>query len=239
MALGNVSAARARSEEGLAWSRQSPRPVDRATALALAAMFHAFMNEPSTAGKLAGEAVAVADEHGYRQWRAVGRFIAAWAAAEAERSAGSLATMMQGLDEYTGIGLRAVLSSLLCVAARAYIHAGRQQAGTELLARAQAHVRTSGEHWFEAELHRLRATMAQSREPRMAEVHFRQAIDVARAQRAKLWELRATVDLASQWLEEKKQEAARHLLQPVLSSFAHDVDTVDLRAAREVYARLT
>jgi hypothetical protein len=238
MALGNVVGARIRSEEGLAWSRQSTRPVDRATALALAGLLHAFMNEPSAAGKLAEEAVAVADEHGYRQWRAIGRFIAAWASADAERTAGSLGAVMQGLDEYTRMGLRALLSSLLCLAARAHVRAGRKQAGMELLAQAGAHVRDSEERWYEAELHRLRGTIVQSREPRTAEVHFRQAIDVARAQGAKLWELRATVDLATLWRQERKQEAARHLLQPVLSSFADDVDAVDLRAARELYARL-
>src|SRR5262249_11989509 len=233
-----VEAARTRSEEGLAWSCQSTRPVDRATGLALAGMLHAFMNEPSAAGKLAAQAVAVADEHGYRQWRDIGRVIAAWASAGAERSADLLSAMMQGLDEYTRMGLRAVLSSLLCLAARAHIRAGKKRDGMELLARAEAHGRDSGERWYEAELHRLRGTVAQSREPRAAEVHFRQAIDVARAQGAKLWELRASVDLATLWRQEKKQEAARHLLQPVLSWFASDVDAVDLRAARELYARL-
>jgi predicted ATPase len=238
LALGNVDAARVRSEEGLAWSRQSPRPVDRATGLALASMFHAFMNEPSAAGKLAAEAVAVADEHGYRQWRAIGRFIAAWASVDAERNVGSLKTMMQGLDEYTGMGLRAVLASFLGLAARAHIRAGRQQAGMELLAQADAHGRDSGERWYEAELHRLRGTVVQSREPRTAEDHFRRAIDVARAHGARLWELRAAVDLAALWRQEKKPNEARHLLQPVLSAFASDLDAVDLRAARELYARL-
>ena len=238
LTLGNVEAARLRSEEGLAWSRQSTRPVDRATGLALAGMLHAFMNEPSSAGTLAGEAVAVADEHGYRQWRAIGRFIAAWASADTERSAGSLKTMMQGLHEYTRMGLRAVLASLLCLAARAHIRAGRKQAGMELLAQAEAHVHDSGERWYEAELHRLRGVVVQSREPRTAEAHFRQALDVARAQGAKLWELRASVDLATLWRQEKKHAAARDVLQPVLSWFADDVDAADLRAARELYAQL-
>jgi predicted ATPase len=201
-------------------------------------MLHALMNEPSAAGKLAREAVAVADEHGYRQWRALARFITAWASADAERNAGSLGGVVQGLDEYTRMGLRALLSSLLCLAARAHIHAGKKQDGMKLLAQAEAHVRESGERWYEAELHRLRGTIVRSREPRKAEVHFRQAIDVARAQGAKLWELRATVDLATLWRQEGKQEAARHLLQPVLSSFGDDVDAVDLQTARELYARL-
>ena len=238
MALGNVDAARIRSEQGIAWSRQSTRPVDRATALALAGMLHAFMNEPAAAGRLAGEAVAVADEHGYRQWRAIGRVIVAWASADAGRTAGALEAVMQRLDEYTRMGLRAVLSSLLCLAAGAHVRAGRKQAAMELLVQAEAHMRDSGERWYEAELHRLRGTVVRSREPRTAEAHFRQAIEVARAQGARLWELRATVDLATMWLREGKQEAARHVLQPVLSSFARDVDAVDLQVARQLYARL-
>ena len=145
---------------------------------------------------------------------------------------------MQGLDEYTRMGLRALLSSLLCLAARAHVRAGRKRAGMELLARAEAHMRDSEERWHEAELHRLRGTIVGSRDPRTAEAHFRQAIDVARAQGAKLWELRATVDLAALWRREGKQDAARRLLHPVLSSFADDVDAVDLRTARDLYARL-
>jgi len=238
MVLGNVGVARSRSEEGLEWSRQSTRPVDRATALAVASMLHAFMKEPSAAGRLAAEAVAVADEHGYRQWRAIGRFITAWASADAERSAASLGPMMLGLDEYTRMCLWAFLPSLLCLAAHAHMRAGRKQAARELLARAERHVRDSGERWYEAELHRLRGTIVPSREPRTAEAHFRQAIDVAREQGAKLWELRASVDLAALWRQEGKQEAARHVLEPVLASFADEVDGVDLLAARELYARL-
>src|SRR5262249_50083552 len=196
------------------------------------AALHTCRNGPWAAGGLAGEAVAVADEHGFRQWRALGRFITAWAAADAERDAGALGAVMRGLDEYTGMGMRAVLSALLCLAARAHLRAGKKRAGMELLARAEAHVRDSGERWYEAELLRLPGTVVQSREPRTAEAHFRQAIDVARAQGAKLWELRASVDLATMWRQEKKQDAARRLLQPVLSSFADDVDAADLRAAR-------
>jgi len=124
------------------------------------------------------------------------------------------------------------------LAAHAHMRAGRKQAARELLARAERHVRDSGERWYEAELHRLRGTIVPSREPRTAEAHFRQAIDVAREQGAKLWELRASVDLAALWRQEGKQEAARHVLEPVLASFADEVDGVDLLAARELYARL-
>src|SRR5262249_37289053 len=88
---GHIPTARARSEEGAAWSRQSARPVDRATALTLAAMLSAFMDDLSLAAEQARKAVAVAEQHGYRQWRALGRIIAAWAAAVAQPDTRSLA----------------------------------------------------------------------------------------------------------------------------------------------------
>jgi hypothetical protein len=50
--------------------------------------------------------------------------------------------------------------------------------------------------------------------------------------------LRATVDLATLWRQERKREAARELLEPILSSYGNDVDAADLRAARALHARL-
>ncbi len=238
MSRGNLAAARELSAQGLAWSHETARPVDRATALTLAALLHAFMNDPVAAAKHATEAVAVAEEHGFRQWRATGRIIAAWAAAMAERSTDSLAAVVARIDDYTRMGLRAQLSPFLCLAAGAHVAAGKKQAPLELLAQAEAHARESGEQWYAAELHRLHGEIAQAREPRKAEMHFRQAIDVARVQDAKLWELRATVSLAALRRRDKKLAAARELVDVVLASFPNDLDAPDLRAARALRARL-
>ena len=238
MVLGNVGVARGRSDEGLEWSRRSTRPVDRATALALASMLHAFMNEPSAAGRLAAEAVAVADEHGYRQWRAIGRFITAWASADAERSAGSLGAMMLGLDEYTRMGLRAFLPSLLCLAAHAHMGAGRKQAGRELLARAEAHVRDSGERWYEAELHRLRGTIVRSQEPRTRRGAF--STGHRRRPRARREVVGAACVRGPGGAVAAGREAGSRASRAAASALVvcNDVDAVDLRAARELYARL-
>lgn len=238
MALGNLAAARALSAQGVAWSRQTARPVDRATALALAAMLYACMNDRDVAAERAEEAVTVAEEHGYRQWRATARIIAAWAAAVARRSAQSLADVTARIEEYTAMGLRAQLSPFLCLAADAFIRAGKKQAGIELLDRGEAHARDSGEQWYAAELQRLRGEITQARDPRKAEASFQRAIDVARAQGTKLWELRATVSLATLWQRQEKRAPARQLLEPILSSFPAADDAPDLRAARALRTRL-
>lgn len=229
MALGNVATARALSEEGVAWSRQTARPVDRATALALAGMLYACMGDPPAAAERAREAVAVAEEHGYRQWRAIGRIVAAWAAG---------ADPMPHIEEYVRMGFRAQLSPFLCLAADGCMRAGKKTDAMELLARAEAHARESGERWYEAEVHRLRGELLVAWDPRKAEASLQHAIDVARAQGAKLWELRAAVCLATLWRKERKQDAARRLLDVIVSSFAEGLDAPDLQAARALRAGL-
>ena len=201
-------------------------------------MLHAFMNDHAIAAEHARQAVVVAEEHGFRQWKATGRIIAAWAAAVVQSGAPPLATVLAQIDEYTRMGLRAQLSPFLCLAAGACIAAGQKQAASGLLDRADAHARDSGEHWYAAELHRLRGEIMQAQDPREAEANFHHAIDVARAHSAKLWELRATVGLATLWKRKKKRTAARQLLEPVLSAFAKEVDAPDLLIARALRARL-
>jgi DNA-binding winged helix-turn-helix (wHTH) protein/tetratricopeptide (TPR) repeat protein len=238
MGLGNLATARARAEQAVAWSRQTARPVDRATALALACTLYAFMNDPSAAAERAREAVAVAEEHGYRQWSAMGRIIASWAAAVAQPTADALADVITRIDEYTRMGILSQLSAFLCLAASAHLRTGKKQAGMQLLARAEAHMCDTGERWYEAELHRLRGELVQARDPRKAEASFQHAIGVARAQGAKLWELRASVSLATLWRQEKKRDAARQLFEPIFSAFAAEPDAPDLYAARALQARL-
>jgi len=238
MARGNLAAARALSAEGLAWSRETARPVDRATALTLAAMLHASMNEPALAAARAEEAIAVAEEHGHRQWRATARIVAAWAAAVVQPSPRALASIVDQIDAYTALGLRAQLSPFLCLAADPRIGTERKRDALDLLARAEAHIRDSGEQWYTPELHRLRGEIAYAREPRAAEAQFERAIEVARAQGARLWELRASVSFAALRWRQRKRDAALAIVDPVLSHFPDDLDAPDLVAARALRARL-
>jgi len=238
MARGDLAAARALSAQGLAWSRETARPVDRATALALAAMLHAVMAEPALAAEQAAEAVAVAEEHGHRQWRANARILAAWAAAVAKPSSKTLAAIVEQIDAYTTLGLRAQLSPVLCLAAEAHAAADRKREALALLARAETHVRESGEEWYVAEVYRLQGEVAHARDPRSAEAAFERALVTARAQGARLWELRAAASLAALRGRQRKRAAAREALDPVLASFPEDLDAPDLAAARALRARL-
>ena len=55
---------------------------------------------------------------------------------------------------------------------------------------------TTNDRWAEAEMHRMRGTLLLSlRERAAAEKSYRQALEVARRQSAKFWELRAALGL--------------------------------------------
>jgi len=74
------------------------------------------------------------------------------------------------------------------------------KAGLDQLAEAATMVETTPERWAKAEMHRLRGTLLLSiNKHASAADNYQHAIDVARRQSAKLWELRATTSLAHLW----------------------------------------
>ncbi len=65
-----------------------------------------------------------------------------------------------------------------------------------------------------------------------AEACFKQAIEIARGQSAKFFELRAAVDFARLWQGQGKRAEARELLAPVYGWFTEGFDTADLKNAK-------
>jgi predicted ATPase len=98
----------------------------------------------------------------------------------------------------------------------------------------------TGERWWEAEMHRVEGLLqlALADEER-AETCFRQAMDVARHQEAKSWELRAATSLARLWQQQGKRADAHALLAPIYSWFIEGFDTADLQEAQALLGELS
>jgi predicted ATPase len=93
--------------------------------------------------------------------------------------------------------------------------------------------------YCEAELYRLKGMLLQAVEGSgEAEACFLQALDVARRQQAKSWELRAATSLARLWQQQGKRAEAHELLAPIYSWFTEGFDTADLRDARTLLSAL-
>jgi predicted ATPase len=72
-----------------------------------------------------------------------------------------------------------------------------------------------------------------------AESCFRQAIEIARDQQAKLWELRATVSLARLFAAQGRRDQARVILAEIYNWFTEGFDTADLKNAKSLLDELT
>ena len=65
-----------------------------------------------------------------------------------------------------------------------------------------------------------------------AEACFQQALNIARHQQAKSWELRAAMSLACLWQQQGKRAEAYALLAPIYGWFTEVFDTADLQEAK-------
>jgi predicted ATPase len=102
-----------------------------------------------------------------------------------------------------------------------------------------------GERWYEAELHRLKGEMTlQSCDEnpaavqREAEDCFEKALEIARDQSAKSWELRAATSLARLWQQQGKKTEAHRLLSHTYNWFTEGFDTKDLQDAKALLEAL-
>ena len=127
------------------------------------------------------------------------------------------------------------------MAAEAAGAAGDLDVALELIAEGLERVERNQEHWFEAELHRLRGEALLALSPEQAaeaEASYHQALAVARDQGARLWELRAATSLARLWRDQGKRQQAHNLLAPVYDGFTEGFDTGDLKKAKELLNEL-
>jgi predicted ATPase len=60
------------------------------------------------------------------------------------------------------------------------------------------------------------------------------SLEIARAQRARCWELRASCDLARLWQSQGRGKKALKLLQSAYEQFTEGFDTADLRNAKRL-----
>ena len=72
-----------------------------------------------------------------------------------------------------------------------------------------------------------------------AEDHFRRAVQVARTQGARMWQLRATTNLARLLDRQGKRAEARAMLAEIYGWFAEGFDIPDLKDAKTLLDQLS
>lgn len=197
--------------------------------------------EPEATLRLCDDTIALAAEHGFPIWLGQGQMWRGWALCALGDTRAGIAQLADGIATYAGTGARLGLTYWAGLRAETYLMAGEVEAAIAAASEVAALVAQGGERIFEAELYRLLGEALLRRtppEPDEAAAAFRAAIDIARRQGTRSWELRATCDLARLLDAGGRREAARTLLQPILEWFSEGFDTADLRRAQTLWRAL-
>jgi predicted ATPase len=242
-ALGYPNQARQCGEEGVTLAQQLVHPFNLTVAFNqwlrlqhLCRTLHLplAMERAETSRRLA-------TEHGFVQQMANETFRQGLLLAQQGQLTEGIAQMQQGWAAYRATGANVRQPIYLAPLAEAYGQAGQVDEGLRVLAEALRYIEQAGERWWEAELHRLKGELLllqSSDNYAPAESCFYQALDLARQQQAKSWELRAAMSLSRLWQQQGKQAEARALLAPIYGWFTEGFDTTDLQEARALLDEL-
>ena len=252
--LGYPDRAAARAREALELARSLDHPFGQSYACHLAAAVHHWRGEPQTVEELEDEALAHDIQHDFGLLLTVGVVQRGWLLAERGEREEGLAQMQEGLAKHREIGAMVLIPAFLGMVAEVHRKLGRPADGLSAVAEALTVAQQSGQHYWEAELHRLtgvltlQAETSSERDPRSAgsdtsatgdaESHILQAMEIARRQGAKSLELRATVSLSRLWADRGQPREAHALLSNVYGWFTEGFDTADLSEARSLLEEL-
>ena len=233
--LGYPDQGKVRNDEAIILAQQVAHSFSLGHALSRSAVFHQLRQEVQAAQEHAEATISLATEQGFPFLMAVGSLLNGWALAHQGQAQEGIEQIHQGLRAHRATGSVLNQSYFLALLTEAHGSIEEPEAGLTVLTEALALVDTTGERWYEAELHRLKgAFLLQQSSDDQAETEtcFQHAIRIAQSQHAKSWELRAATSLARLWQHQGKRAEARELLAPVYGWFTEGFDTADLQEAK-------
>ena len=264
--LGYPNQARKTCQAALTLAQERRHPYSLALTLGLTALVHQLCRERQAAQERAEAAMALCDEHGFRDLGLMAAVFWRWALAEKKPSKVEVSQLHQSMDAYRDTGSEAGRRHFLALLAEGYGKVGQIELGLRVLAEALDTVKKTEEHRDEAELYRLKGELTlqqatqkskdknqkskvetnpqpltpstQAEVEHKAEECFLTAIEIARRQQAKSWELRVTVSLARLWQQQGKTTEAHRMLAEIYDWFTEGFDTKDLQEAKALLEAL-
>ena len=190
--------------------------------------------------KVAEEEMALGKEQGFPLWHALGTLHVGGAMLLEGRRAEGVSLLLKGLSAFRATGAEIRVPCYLGMAAEAYTLAGRFEEAREALNEAFSVGEKNDNRTHEAELHRLKGELhrAETNDHAAAEECFRTAIETARRQQSKAWELRATTSLARLWQGQGRNVEAQEALAAVYATYTEGFTTPDLVESKTLLEEL-
>jgi class 3 adenylate cyclase/predicted ATPase len=234
-ALGYPDAALADVDHALNDAREIGQAATLMYALAITSFTPIHCGHAATATAQLDELTALADEKGALLWKALGMTQKGCVSALIGQASDAVPIITSGITAWRSTGSTLFKPWQLSSLAKAYAELGQFEDAWRSIGEAMTAMETTKERWCEAEVHRVAGEIAlMSPEPNAAkaEACFERALEIARGQKAKSWELRAAASLTRLWRDQGKRNKARDLLTSVCGWFSEGFETRDLKQAR-------
>jgi predicted ATPase len=240
--LGYPDQAQQLNREAVASARRLSHLNSLTFAMYFAIRLHVLRGEAREADELAEAALGVSTKHEFTLWTAMIPFLQGWSLCLQGRGSEGIARMRSSYEASLAIGARTMRPMFLALLAEAYGQLGQLDTAQRTLADAMEAVEESGQRNYEAETYRFKGELHlrdANPDVEQAGLCFQHALDIARQQQAKSWELRAAMSLARLWADQGRRAEARDLLAPVYRWFTEGFDTADLKSAKALLDELT
>ena len=240
--LGFPDQALKRARGGPALARNSPYSLSQAAASEFEVLIHAQRGEAILSLEMAQAQRRFCAERGVIGYLASAACSEGLALAMLGQTSEGIARNREGMRDFFAIGTKAGQTGMQCGLAYSYLLAGEAAPGLEAVDAGLRAVKETGERNTEADLDSVRGELIllRDRPPTdEAERCFRKAIEVARSQHAKSYELRATTRLARLLDRRGQREQARELLSEIYNWFTEGFDTADLKDAKALLGELS
>jgi class 3 adenylate cyclase/predicted ATPase len=238
---GQADRARALSGEAIDLAREIAHPYSLGLAYAYAAVLQNMLRDHERALERADDVIAISKEQEFPLWRGIGTVSRSRALAELGFHDGRIEEIQKGLADVAATGT--VLGGPMFIAylADAQAAAGRIDDAIGTLNTAIGLSESTGSRYWDAELHRRKGEIflrLKDHTVDESEALFRKALDIARSQEGKTFELRAATSLARLWQGQGRRGEARDLLTAIYDWFTCGFDTQDLKDAKALLQEL-
>ena len=241
--LGYSQKAVERSRTGIAMAKELSHIGTLVNELPFAGIIHQLRREAPAVRQIAKSLIGLSTEHGFPQWLAFGKVLDSWAQAEQVDHVGLVAQLRHAIGEYHDKSelQRTYVPYFLVLLAATQLRYAESAEGLDTVVGALAMNEKRGSRLINPELYRLKGELLLASDPSVepdAEVAFRNAIDTARRQSTKSWELRAATSLARLLRHQGKRDEARRTIAEVYEWFTEGFDTLDLKEAKALLDEL-
>jgi tetratricopeptide (TPR) repeat protein len=238
--LGQSGQATEIAEDALRRARSSQHLFTLGHALVQAGLILSLLRrEPEKMLRYADEVIALSEANGFAEWFRFGVFFRGCALASLGEFEKGVAEMERGTESLKLSGT--VVLDLVAQLAYGYARIGQIGRALTLLDHTLTEVDTLGFVREKAETLRIKGEVlliGDLLDEDEAESCFRAAIEIARTQEAKWWQVRATVSLARLFAKRGKRAEARAMLAEIYSWFTEGFDTADLKEAKALLDEL-